>query len=341
MTVNWGIIGMGDIATRATAPAMAQASNNRLVAVMRRDLDRARELARESGAVRAYGTVDDLLEDDEVDAVYVATPLHAHACQTIQVAEGGKHVLCEKPMALNAEEGEQMVQACDANGVKLMVCYYQRFNRRHQKIKDLLDAGEIGRVTAVRLNFSSLNPDEPGAWRQAPELGGGGNLMDCGSHCVDLIRFLVGEVTQVSALVDTLAFGYPVDDTATMLLKLDNGSQAVVSTHWSTLIPDDQESAALAIYGTEGTILSAPLHEKLSRGTLRVLTAKGETEYHFEQSAHVAMLEAFADSVEHDTPLPMTGRDGVIVSKVIAAAYESAAQGRAVNIEPETAESDR
>ena len=165
--------------------------------------------------------------------------------------------------------------------------------------------------------------------------------MDCGSHCVDLIRFLVGEMTQVSALVDTLAFGYPVDDTATMLLKLDNGSQAVVSTHWSTLIPDDQESAALAIYGTEGTILSAPLHEKLSRGTLRVLTAKGETEYHFEQSAHVAMLEAFADSVEHDTPLPMTGRDGVIVSKVIAAAYESAAQGRAVNIEPETAESDR
>ena len=239
MTVNWGIVGMGDIATRVTAPAMAEASNNRLVVVMRRDLDRARELARESGAPRAYGTVGEVLEDDEIDAVYVATPAHAHAGQTIQAAEHGKHVLCEKPMALNAEEGERMVQACDANGVKLMVRYYQRFNRRHRKIKELLNAGEIGRVTAVRLNFSSFNPDEPGAWRQAPELGGGGNLMDCGSHCVDLIRYMVGEVTQVSAMVDTLAFDYPVDDTATMLLKLDGGAQAVVTTHWSTLIPDD------------------------------------------------------------------------------------------------------
>ena len=332
MTVNWGIIGMGDIATRVTAPAMARAKNNRLAAVMRRDLGRAKELARESGAPKAYCTVNELLEDDEIDAVYVATPLHAHASQTIMAAEHGKHVLCEKPLAMSVEEGERMVQACEANGVKLMVCYYQRFNRRHQKIKELLDAGEIGRVTAARLNFSSLKPDEPGAWRQTPELGGGGNLMDCGSHCVDLLRYLIGEVTQVTALVDTLAFSYPVDDTATMLLKLDNGSHAVVSTHWSTLIPDDQESAALAIYGTEGTILSAPLHDKFSRGTLRLMTAKAQTEYRFEESTHVTMLEAFADSVEHNRPVPVTGRDGVIASTIIAAAYQSANQGKAISI---------
>ena len=332
MTVNWGIIGMGDIATRVTAPAMAQAKNNRLAAVMRRDLNRAKELAREYGAPKAYGTVRELLEDDEIDAVYVATPVHAHADQTIQAAEQGKHVLCEKPMALSAEEGERMVEACDANGVKLMVCYYQRFNRRHQRIKDLLDAGEIGQVTAARLTFASLKPDEPGSWRQVPELSGGGNLMDCGSHCVDLLRYLVGEITEVSALVDTLAFSYPVDDTATMLLRLDDGSHAVVSTHWSTLIPDDQESAALAIYGTSGTILSAPLHDKFSRGTLRLMTAKAQTEFHFEESTHVAMLEAFAASIEHDEPVAVTGRDGIMVSRVIAAAYESAKEGRAISI---------
>ena len=107
MTVNWGIIGMGDIASRVTAPAMTQAKNNRLAAVMRRDLNRAKELAWESGAPKSYGTVKELLGDDEIDAVYVATPVHAHASQTIQAAEHGKHVLCEKPMAMSAEEGER------------------------------------------------------------------------------------------------------------------------------------------------------------------------------------------------------------------------------------------
>jgi predicted dehydrogenase len=333
MTVKWGIIGTGDIATRVTAPAMAQAKNSRLVAVMRRDLTRARELAEEFGVPKSYGTVEELLKDDEVEAVYIATPVYAHAAQTIQAAEHGRHVLCEKPMAMSAEEGERMVQACDANGVKLMVCYYQRFNRRHRKIKELLEAGEIGQVTSARLTFSGLKPDAPDSWRQKPELSGGGNLMDCGSHCVDLIRYLVGEVTQVSALVDTNAFSYSVDDTATMLLKLDNGSHAVVSTHWSTLILDEQESSALAIYGTGGTILSAPLNEKLSRGTLKLMTATRQTEYHYEESTHVSMLEAFAASIEHDEPVPITGQDGVVVSSIIEAAYKSAREGRAVSIE--------
>ena len=333
MTVNWGIIGMGDIAIRVTAPAMAQAKNNRLVAVMRRDLNRAKELARELGVPKAYGTIEEVLKDDEIDAVYVATPLYAHASQTIQAAEHGKHVLCEKPMAMNAEEGERMVRACEADGVKLMVCYYQRFNRRHQKIKELLEAGEIGQVTAARLTFSSLRPDDPESWRQKPELSGGGNLMDCGSHCVDLLRYFTGEIVQVSALVDTIAFSYPVDDTATMLLKLDNGSHAVVNTHWSTLMPDEQESSSLAIYGTAGTILSGPLHEKFSRGTLKLMTATEQTEYHFDESTHVPMLEAFAASVEHDEAVPVTGQDGVMVSRIIEAAYQSAREGRAISME--------
>ena len=332
MTVGWGIIGIGNIADRVTAPAMAQAKNNRLVAAMRRDLSRARELAEKHGASKAYGSVEEVLRDDEVDAVYVATPVHAHASQTIQAAEHGKHVLCEKPMAMNPEECERMVEACEANGVKLMVCYYMRFNRRHQKIKELIAAGEIGQVTAARVSLSGLSPVNTQSWRQRPELSGGGNLVDTGSHCVDLLRYLVGEVTQVSALVNTLAFGYAVDDTATLLLNLDNGAHAVVSSHGSTLIPDEQESSSLAIYGTGGTILSSPLHDKFSRGTLKVMNGTQQAEYHFEQSTHVPMLEAFAASVERDDPVPVTGQDGVMVSRIIAAAYESAREGKAIAI---------
>ena len=333
MTLAWGIIGMGDIADRITAPAIAQAKNNRLVAVMRRDLSRARVLAEKHGASKAYGSVEEVLRDDEVDAVYVATPVNAHSIQTIQAAEHGKHVLCEKPMAMNADESQLMVDACEANGVKLMVCYYMRFNRRHEKIKELIAAGEIGQVTAAWVSLSGLSPVNTESWRQRPELSGGGNLMDTGSHCVDLVRYLVGEVTQVSALVNTLAFGYPVDDTATLLLKLENGAHAVVSSHGSTLIPDEQESSSLAIYGTGGTILSSPLHDKFSRGTLKVMTGTHQAEYHFEQSTHIHLLESFAASVEHNGPVAVTGQDGVAVSRIVDAAYKSEKQGRAITIE--------
>lgn len=331
--VSWGIIGMGDIADRVTAPAMAQARNNRLVAVMRRDLKRAEELAHKHGAAKSYDDVEELLRDGELDSVYVATPVHLHAQQTIKAAEHGKHVLCEKPMALNVAEAERMVAACDANSVKLMVCYYQRFNRRHQKIRELIKAGAVGRVTAVRVCFSSYSPVNPASWRQNPELSGGGNLMDCGSHCVDLLRFLVGDVSQVGAYVDTLAFSYPVDDTATMLLRLDCGAHAVVSAHWSTLMPDEDDASSLAIHGTDGTIFSSPLHDKFSRGTLRLATRTERTEYRYEQSTHVALLEAFAASIEGGAPVPVSGRDGLAVSRVIAAAYESARTGRIVPVD--------
>ena len=146
------------------------------------------------------------------------------------------------------------------------------------------------------------------------------------------LRYLVGEVTVVSALVSTIAFDYDVDDTATMLLEMEGGAHAVVSSHWSTLIPDRQESSVLAIYGTGGTILSTPLQDKFSRGSLKLMTGTQQTEYHFEESTHVQMLEAFAASIERDEPVPITGQDGVAVSKVIAAAYQSAREGRAVLI---------
>ncbi len=334
MALNWGIIGMGDIADRVMAPAMAQACNNRLVAVMRRDRKKAEELAHKHGAQRSYGSVQEILCDDGIDAVYIATPVSCHANQTIEAAEHGKHVLCEKPMAMTVEEAEAMVTACEAHNVKLMVCYYQRFNRRHQQIRKLLQTEAIGQVTALRLSFCSLGRDDPTSWRQDPAIGGGGNLMDCGSHCVDLLRFLVGEPHAVSAFVDTLAFSYPVDDTATMLLKLESGAHAVISAHWSTLVPGEQDSSSLAIYGTEGAIYSAPLHDKHSRGTLKLMTRSEQRQYCFEQSTHVALLEAFAGSIEADSQAPISGYDGLRASQIIAAGYESARSGRVVPVVP-------
>jgi predicted dehydrogenase len=124
MTIRWGIIGAGDIARKQTARAIGVAQNSRLLAVMRRDLSAARAFAAEFGAPRAYDRVEALLADPEIDAVYIATPVHAHAEQTLAAARAGKHVLVEKPMALSTAECRAMVAACRAAGVRLMVCYW-------------------------------------------------------------------------------------------------------------------------------------------------------------------------------------------------------------------------
>ena len=156
--------------------------------------------------------------------------------------------------------------------------------------------------------------------------------MDVGSHCVDLLRYLFGDVLSVNALVNTLAFQYEVDDTATMLLELTDSIHAVVSTHWSTLIPSPEEASVLSIYGTEGTIISTPMADKFSKGSLKVFKNNQETEYKYESSTHVQMLEAYAGGLENENRMPISGTDGMIVSKVIDAAYTSSSKGSRVTI---------
>jgi predicted dehydrogenase len=330
--IRWGIIGAGDIADRIMAPAMRQAPRSELVAVARRDRAAAEAFARKHGARRTYDAVESLLEDPEVDAVYVATPVWRHCPDTLAAAEHGKHVLCEKPMALNVREGERMRAAIEKANVRFMTCFYQRFNARHRKIRELLAAGTIGRVTAVRMNFSGRSPDRVGAWRQDPALSGGGSYMDNASHCVDLLRFLFGEIRAVSAFVDTLAASYPVEDTATSILRLANGAHAVVTSYWSTDDPDEDRNSLLEIAGTDGTIIATPLHDKFSRGQLTVDRRAGQQSYHFDESTHVALLEEFAAALAEGRPPSITDAEGIAALRVVEAVYESSRSGRTIRL---------
>ena len=331
--IRWGIIGAGDIAERVTAPAMASAAHSELVAVMRRDRTAAEEFAGRHGASRAYDRVEGLLGDPEIDAVYVATPVERHCPDVLAAATSGKHILCEKPLALSVLDGERMRVACELADVLFMTCYYQRFNARHRRIKELLAAGEIGQVTSVRMNFSGRSPQCPGAWRQDRSKSGGGVYIDNGSHCIDLLRFFFGEITAVTAFVDTLVESYSVEDTVSSILRLSNGAQAVVTCHWSTGDPDDDRNAIMEILGTEGAILSSPQHEKFSRGRLVVATGSGEQTYSFEESTHVNMLEEFAATVAEGR-LPAVGiEDGIAAQRVVEAVYESSRSGRVVRLQ--------
>lgn len=336
MSIVWGILGAGKIAERQMLTAIQQTPGQRLVAVMKRDLVQARTFAEQHGVPRAYDNSADLLADPEVSAVYVATPPHLHAENTRQAAEAGKHVLCEKPLALNSIEAQQMIDVCRINGVQLMVCYYQRFNTRHQQIKALLTDGAIGQVTAARFNFSDYFPPTPGYWHHTPTISGGGPLMDLGIHCIDLLRYFCGEVVEVTALIDTLAAESPVEDTATLLLKLRSGAQAVITSHWSTANFEPQQSNGLEINGTLGTIQAAPLSAKDSSGSLRLITAAGVQDFGVAPGGmrpHVALIEDFARAISCGNPSPISGEEGLQGLRVVEAAYQSARTGRRILID--------
>ena len=204
-TVRWGIIGCGDVTEVKSGPGFQKAEGSALVAVMRRDRAKAEDFARRHNVPRAYTRAGDLIADPEVDAVYVATPPSTHCELSLRAAAAGKPCLVEKPMAMNHGECLRMVEAFRSAAVPLWVAYYRRALPRYVAVRDLLAGGAIGRVTSVRVEVMDrlATRDEAAAWRFDPAIAGGGLLLDVGSHCVDLLDYLVGEIVEVA--------GFPVN----------------------------------------------------------------------------------------------------------------------------------
>lgn len=312
------------------APAMAAAGSAELVAVCGRERASAEAFAARHGARRAYDRVADLLRDTEVDALYLATPVDRHAPDAIAALEAGKDVLVEKPIARSAAEARSMLDAADRTGRRLALCFYQRGNPRHREARRLVAAGAIGRPTAARITFSGRSRPRPGGWRFDPGRSGGGVFADQGSHAVDLLRYVLqDEVSAVTAFVDTLAEPSGVEDTASAILRFAGGVQAVVTAHWSIEDPSEGRTSVLEISGTEGTIVTWPLHDKFSRGTLLLAKAQGEQVIATpEMSTHVALLDAFA--ADPWLPEVATGQDGLAAMLVQEAVYEAARTERQI-----------
>ncbi len=319
MSFSWGILGAGDIARKHMAPAMQNAPGHRLAAIMRRDPQQAQAFATDFGVDRVYTNAQDLLNDSSIDAVYIATPPSSHAELTALAARAGKHVLCEKPIAATTQQARDMIEVCGHHSVRLMICHYQRWNTRHQKIRQWIANGTIGRVVSVRLNFSSYSPPTADAWRHARALSGGGPIMDLGSHCLDLIMYTCGPIETSAVLTDSLAYSTDVEDTATMLLRLSSGAQATVTTHWSAHVPDPETSNAIEIWGTEGTILASPLFSKDSSGKL-ILSRPSGVEDHSTgpgQKIHEAVIDHFRQAIASGAPVLAPAEDTLAALEII------------------------
>lgn len=215
--IRWGILGCGDVTERKSGPAFSRVPGSALVAVMRRDREKARSYAERHGVPRFYDDADALIADPEVDAVYVATPPSSHAELAIRVAAAGKPCYVEKPMATTVADAERMCAAFAS--VPLFVAYYRRALPRFLAVRDALD--EIGPVRVVRIALGRpIRDDERDRatlpWRVQPSIAGGGHFVDLACHTLDLLDFLLGPLGHVQGSVTNQAGLYDAEDTVVM-----------------------------------------------------------------------------------------------------------------------------
>jgi predicted dehydrogenase len=244
-----------------------------------------------------------------------------HAEQTIAAAEAGKHVLCEKPMALNADECERMILACESNGVKLGVAYYRRFYPVLARVRDLLASGQIGHPTLAQINafeYVELDRDDPRGWFVDKAKSGGGPMMDFGCHRIEILTNLFGGVGRVQSLTANTFFDREVEDTAVVLLEFDSRTIGSITVTHAANEPQD----TLDIYGTKGSIHISILN----KGDITIRTADGErTESHPPHANfHRPLLDDFADAILSGSEPRVGGLAGLLV-----AAIEDKIYGRA------------
>ena len=204
-TIRWGILGCGDVTEVKSGPAFQKIEGSELAAVMRRDAEKARDYAQRHGVPKWYDDAERLIHDPDVDAVYVATPPSSHAEYVLKVAEAGKPVYVEKPMALHYQDCQRMIEVCHQAGIPLFVAYYRRRLPSFLKVKELIEAGNIGKVRVVTIALYTP-PEENECdpqnlhWHVLPEISGGGRFVDMGCHQLDFLDDVFGPISEARAL---------------------------------------------------------------------------------------------------------------------------------------------
>jgi len=292
--LRWGLIGCGDISRKRVAPALRFIPECELIAVSRARADLAEAFANEFGAKRWYGDWRELIADDEIDAVYIATPVYLHAEQTVAAAEAGKSVLCEKPMAMNPDECKRMIDACEFENVALGVAYYRRFYPSVRRAKEIIASGEIGKPVIAQINaFERFNPapGEDRYWLLERSKSGGGPMMDFGCHRLEILLNLFGPIERTTAVIGRALFDREVEDTCVASFEFGNGAQASLAVTHAAFESRD----TLDIYCSMGSIHTT----SLNRGEIRIVTAAGERiESHPPHAnLHQPLIEDFTRAV--------------------------------------------
>lgn len=303
-TINWGIIGCGNVTEMKSGPALQKAAGSNLVAVMRRNGELARDYAQRHNVPRWYDDADKLINDPEVNAVYIATPPSSHKEYTLKAAEAGKPVYVEKPMARNYAECRDMIAACEKNRVPLFVAYYRRALPRFLKIKSLLEEGAIGEVRFVNVTFykHSLEVDyHPENWRVIPEIAGCGYFCDLASHTLDILQYMLGDIEKAQGFASNQTGIYEAEDIVSGNFVFESGAHGSGVWNFSAYEYLDRNE----IVGEKGKTTFATFGES----PIVMENSRGKQAFAISNPPHIQqpLIQTIVDELRGSGKCPSTG----------------------------------
>ena len=326
--MNWLLLGAGDISQKRVLPALMTESRSAVVAVCDLDESRARDMAASCGA-KVFTDYAAALADSGADAVYVATPVFLHVLHAIQALTAGKHVLVEKPVALNYAEAQALVAVAEKTECKCGVSYFRRFSQKYDMARKMIEKDEFGQVVLIRMTyFSWFNPttDDPKYWRVVPEKSGGGPLSDMGTHMFDVLIGLFGMPEKVYAKVATLTHDYAVEDSSAIVMTMPGGAQVIASFNWNS----KTWSHEFEIVGTEAKVKWHPYDGPTVLKTVGRDISEVEAPNH--ENVHYPLVEDFVSAVEEGREPAVTAAEAAGTNILLDAVYRSAEQNREVRL---------
>ncbi|WP_256011949.1 Gfo/Idh/MocA family protein [Desertivirga xinjiangensis] len=316
-TLKWGIIGCGDVTEVKSGPGFSKAPGSALVAVMRRDASKAEDYARRHGVPKWYTDADALINDPEVEAVYIATPPLFHEEYTVAALKAGKPVYVEKPMTMNSFSAIRMAEAEKEFQTKLTVAHYRRGLPLFIKIKELIDTNEIGDIRFVSLQMlqphqSELITKTEDNWRVNPKLSGGGLFHDLAPHQIDLMLYFFGKVKKTEGISGNQGAYYPADDIVTGQLLFENG--VIFKGIWCFTVPKEETKDLVEIIGSEGKITFSVFGQYYS-----VAKAGKEERYEVKAPQHIQqpMIELVVDYFTGKGENPCPAQEGIEVMRIM------------------------
>ena len=333
-TLKFGLAGVGGAAQINHIPALKRVEGVELVALCDRDPEKAARVAQKWGIARAVGRFDDLLADDELDAIDICTPNYLHRPMAVAALEAGKHVLVERPMARSAEEAEAMVKAAKKAERVLMCAVQHRFRADSLILKKFVEKQELGKVFFAKAGWLRLRTEwDSDQWRRQKRESGGGVVMDLGFQMLDLSRWIMGnpKAVAVTASVHRPEGKDEVEDSATAFIRLEDGGTLTLEVTWGLLM--EKDFAYLNLFGSGGAALLNPLRlHKGMHGSLVNVTPAIESSRNQYKQAIEAEIAHFCDALRKGQSPEGSGEELLPVMEMIDAIYRSAAQGKEVRL---------
>ncbi|MBU0559982.1 MAG: Gfo/Idh/MocA family oxidoreductase [Bacteroidetes bacterium] len=306
--LKWGVAGCGNYLENTFLPALTMLKKNKLISVYSSDLNRAAKVAKKFNAEKSFNNFADFLNSD-FDILYISSVNSNHHWQVIEAAKKGKHILCEKPLALSSAQADEMIEICKQNNVFLTINYVFRYHPLVIKAKELIDNHLIGKIVSIDTHFNTKYVPNDN-YRFNKKESGGGALRDLGTHMIDLLRFFGGEIVNISGIVDNVIYKSEVDDFANAIVKFERGGYGSFNVSFNT----QKAFNRIEILGSNGSIsIDNIIANKFSPGKLSI-NLKSEVRKAFRKRANkqLYLLRAVQKSIlKHEQP-QITGHDGLV-----------------------------